>query len=255
MKNAIEPSLRSVYQRAIDVIDPNKMDKNKKPNFMFLDNDECTYLTDAATNDNTNQYFRNRDELVNDYFDVITTDVYYNKYMNDWMKSQKQDTTPETLLRSVVETFDAYKPYVFERIKIDDKATTAIRPGFPNELLYFLQMVHFGLLTQASLEVFRSYFGEPIWTKQNAYIDDVHSSDFIRNLVLTVNAATRIIVKSVMRSQPGYVTRNKTYVSNKVQLLVRLAVLMDVMKTINKYGPNPILKPIDTNEPLLQAIR
>jgi hypothetical protein len=85
--------------------------------------------------------------------------MFFKKTMTDWLEAEK--ITADTLLERMEAQFSQGKSFI---INYDIRLMTSMfyYPGYPRELLYFFQAIHFGMMTNISLHVFCEFFGEPI---------------------------------------------------------------------------------------------
>jgi hypothetical protein len=79
--------------------------------------------------------------------------------MTDWLEAEK--SIANTLLTRMEAQFSQGKPFI---INYDSSLMPSkfYYPGYPCKLLYFFQVVHFGIMTSESLNFFENSLENPI---------------------------------------------------------------------------------------------
>ena len=107
-----------------------------------------------------NQYWDNCAYLMPRLFWTAVDDVFLKKTMTDWLEAEK--ITANTLFARMEAQFSQGKPFIIN-YDVSLMPSKFYYPGYPHELLYFFQVVHCGMMTKESLNVFQEFFGEPNW--------------------------------------------------------------------------------------------
>ena len=176
MSHAIEPSWRSVFLNAVEVVREAVAEKK----VIMLDDTQSNFITSKFLRKEPNQYFDNCAYLTPKLFQTAVDDVFLKKTMTDWLEAEK--ITADTLLERMQAQFSHGKPFI---INFDTRLTPSkfYYPGYPRELLYFFQVTRFGMMTEKSLHVFREFFGEPNWTTQGKMTVDIHGDAWLKKMV------------------------------------------------------------------------
>jgi hypothetical protein len=147
MSHAIEPSWWSVFFKVMEVVHEAVAEKK----VFMMDDMQSNYITVKSTKKESNQYWDNCAYLMPRLFWTAVDDIFLKKTMTDWLEAEK--ITAATLLKRMEAQFSQGKPLI---IKYDTTLTPSkfYYHGYPQELLYFFQVAHFGLMTNQSLQFF-----------------------------------------------------------------------------------------------------
>lgn len=183
---------------------------------------------------------------------MIMEDTFFRP---DLLKHFAQYQTDEnTYFASFRNTFeDKYTAFM----KLSDPRNENIVRYFRNArffhpMMYFFQFVESGLCTEQAIPIFERFFGEPLWPQQDSTTDDIHQTDFIMDLMNAATANAHAIMESC-QSQWKY--SRKLEIGKKASIFVRHNALIDLMKTVNKFGPNPVFDEAAKDQHLYSALQ
>ena len=122
----------------------------------------------------------------------------------------------------------------------------------PRDILVIMEAATFGMITNKAVDVFADFIDEPTWTEQNEPTIDMHTSVFMKDLVLFVGYVADKIYNHA-RNQDRFPNHMKGCLAGKLKLLIKHNVYMDVMMAINTFGPNPVIH--DVEQPLAKLVQ
>jgi hypothetical protein len=116
----------------------------------------------------------------------------------------------------------------------------------PQFLLNNLELLMFGMMTRESIPVFRRFFGEPnfqaVQNGQASQASVMHDNEFINVIIQTANHAVEFLVKHHSECTSAHTTKfGKIAGQSKLRYLLLHNVILDIMKTVNMYGPDPVI--------------
>jgi len=115
-----------------------------------------------------------------------------------------------------------------------------------------MEAATFGLITHKAIDVFAAFIDEPTWKQQSEPTVDMHTSAFMKDLVLFVGYVADKIYNHA-KKQDRFPSHMKGCLAGKLKLLIKHNVYMDVMEAINIFGPNPVIQ--DAEQPLAKLVR
>jgi hypothetical protein len=80
---------------------------------------------------------------------------------------------------------------------------------------------------------------------------DTHRDAWLKKMVHFVWQVQDIVMRAV-NDQPGFVNQFRPATKAKVKTLLLHNTFMDIMKMINKFGPNPTIR--DSQQPVAVAV-
>ena len=133
------------------------------------------------------------------------------------------------------------------------------RLNVPQWLLNNLELLMFGMMTKDLIPVFRRFFGEPNFkVEQNSGATEasvMHDDDFINVIIQTANHAVDVIANH-HKLELGKHVHNEKFsngpAQTKLKYLLTHNIILDIMKTVNMYGPDPSFP---ENQHVAQATR
>jgi hypothetical protein len=106
MSHAIEPSWRSVFLNAVEVV--RKAVAKKK--VIMMDDPQSNYVESKSSRKEPNQYWDNCAYLLPRLFQTAVDDIFLKKTMTDWLEANK--ITADALLERMVVKFSQGKPFI-----------------------------------------------------------------------------------------------------------------------------------------------
>jgi hypothetical protein len=118
MSHAIEPSWRSVFLNAMEVVREAVAEKK----VIMMDDAQSNFITSKFLRKEPNQYFDNCAYLTPKLFQTAVDDVFLKKTMTDWLEAEK--ITADTLLERMQAQFNHGKPFI---INYDTRLTPCLQ--------------------------------------------------------------------------------------------------------------------------------
>ena len=165
----------------------------------------------------------------------------------------QHNTNAEKHYQELVNTFgNNLKPWC----KQSDPSAMASSKYFRNQhvfipMLYFLQLLEYGLCTQKALIVFEQFFGEPTWYQQGQRTEDIHQTEFIMYLV---DKTTMITVTIMDKWKNDWCFTRKAEMSKKANFFICHNAILEIMCIINEWGPNTVFEDNAKTQHLYKAI-
>ena len=242
LTHAVSPTIRSFWSKAIN-------EAELRLEQLMIDHNGAAFLREQQRNkDEHSDYYNFRAECIDALLPHAMDDIYLKTDMDNW-KNRTGKSDDEIL--KLLKTNNRYNSFLGSANP--KAASNKLFPTtYPRDLLVIMEAATFGMITSKAVDVFAGFIDEPTWTEQNEPTIDMHTTAFMKDLVLFVGYVADKIYNHA-KNQDRFPTHMKGCLAGKLKLLIKHNVYMDVMTAINTFGPNPVIQ--DVEQPLAKLVR
>ena len=232
--NCIAPDWRSTMLKVIE----KYKDMLAQGQVVAMDSDKgLAYLQDQLPDIMQDVLIKNHAAILETFHEMLLMDSFFGPLMQKYFA--QHNTNAEKHYQELVNTFgNNLKPWC----KQSDPSMMASSKYFQNQhvfipMLYFLQLLEYGLCTQKALIVFEQFCGEPTWYQQGKRTEDIHRTEFIMYLV---DKTTMITVTIMDKWKNDWSFACKAEMSKKANFFICHNSILEIMCIINELVPHPV---------------
>jgi hypothetical protein len=272
-KDVIELNCSCAFLDCVDaLIKASKKAPSNPLSIKFLDNDQGTPFLLGVWK-GKQAYSILRRHVFDNCWEVFLGDMFVKNRLEEYAKNRKALAAPAAVLANAAsdgerksdnhyrleamkaEIIDAFYDLQAQRVHIKPEMqkvdTSDYRMNCPVWLLAYLELLTFGCITSESIKVFDTYFGGPefdVSQSQEYGPDFMLSDEFLMAIVKATNDVVSSLVEFYMpkgkpQNHPTYgETLKNPEAKTKTRVLLTHNVLLDIMNTVNAFGPNPVVE-------------
>jgi hypothetical protein len=206
----------------------------------IFDNCWPVFLNDLYMSDKLRECANNKSKLVQRAQELATAD-------SDGSRQQEDHYRLEALKEEIVETFynpDVQRVHIIPEMEKADKKD--YRGSCPVWLLAYLELLTHGCITTRAVPIFKTYFTGSSFTvtqRPEQGPKFMLTDEFLEAIVKTTNDVVSSLIPFYIRADSSHETyldhlKNPT-AKTKLRVMLTHNILLDIMSTVNVYGPNP----------------
>jgi hypothetical protein len=269
-RNVIRESLSTAFLKCIDALTAQINNEDGEA-VKLLDGNRAAVCDEWKKQ---HQYVKFRITMFPIYWNIMATDMFvksllthYANRCNPIIDAAKEAAASapegerkteleyrlEYMKKQIQETFYDANP---QRVSIKREMVTLENPWStilfsdkrklhcPDFFLTYLELLMFGLVTTDSVGVFTRYFGEGDFLQQREKRPTfIHTNEFLHMIIQVANGVTDLLTAHYQNKEhPTYADKfQQPPAQKKLQVLLTHNMILDIMNTVTKYGPDPVV--------------